>query len=289
MLKKRVIATLNVYNGIVVQSRNFSEYLPVGRPAIAIEFLNKWGIDEIVLVDITARLKGCRPDFKLISESSRKCHVPLAVGGGITSLDDVHHLMQCGADKVVVNRPLFENTSLITKIAQAYGDQCVIVSIDAIPEEGTYVAYNYTSKKKEFLSAKAAAKRAEDAGAGEIMINAVHRDGTYQGYAVDLVNRICNTVSIPVIGLGGARNGDDMIRLFQQTNAAAAAAGNFFHFSEHSVILAKRKLQDAGISVRVETHADYKDNALNKDHRLTKKDDSVLENLLYVRIEKEII
>lgn len=289
MLKKRIIAALPVHNGIVVQSKNFKHYLPVGKPAIAIEFLNRWGIDEIALIDITARRKGTAPDFNLIKQSGAKCQVPLAVGGGITSLDHVHQLMQCGADKVILNRPLFEDATLITKIAHAYGDQCVIVSIDAIHHENAYQVYNYLEHKAERFSIEDAAKKAEDAGAGEILINSVARDGSYSGYDNDLINRICSVVSIPVIALGGARNATDMITLFNQSAVAAAAAGNFFHFTEHSVNLAKREVFNAGISIRVETYADYKENTVDKDSRLQKKPDAILENLLYIRVEKEII
>lgn len=289
MLKKRIIAVLNVYNDVVVQSKKFTHYLPVGKPPVAVEFLNRWGIDEIAFIDITARKNNRRPEFELVKRSSTRCQVPLAVGGGITTLDDVHELMQYGADKVILNQPLLENRQLITNIAHAYGDQCVVVSIDATKDQSAYRVYNYKEKKAGNISAAEAARIAEEAGAGEIMINSVERDGSYEGYAIDLINEVCNAVTIPVIATGGARNADDMIALFKQTEAAAAAAGNFFHFSEHSVIIAKKKIHEAGISIRLETHADYKESNVDAGHRLQKKSDEVLENLLYMRIEKEII
>lgn len=289
MLKKRIAACLPMYNGVIVQSIQFNKYLPVGKAPVALEYLNKWGIDEIILLDITARRNGASLDFDLYRKASQRCQVPLTIGGGINSLDDVAELMHCGADKVSLNRALFEQPHLITAIAKAYGDQCAVVSIDAVKENNGYRVFNYIDKTKEALTPVQAAQRAVDLGAGEIFINAVDRDGTYTGYDVELVQAVCEAVSVPVIAAGGAKNADDMLQLLQQTGVSSACAGNFFHFTEHSVNIAKRVLVNKGVNLRLETHADYSENKFDTQHRLVKKEDDVLEHLFYIKIEKDVI
>lgn len=290
MLKKRIAACLPVYNGVVVQSIGFKKYLPVGKPSIALEYLNKWGIDEIILIDISTRKGGKVIDFPLYREASQRCHVPLTIGGGINSLADVEELMLCGADKVSLNRALFDNPGLISAVAKAYGDQCAVVSIDAIKaSDGKHSVYNYLTRGVVELSPAAAAKKAVELGAGEVFINSVDRDGTYTGYDLELIQSVCDAVNVPVIAAGGAKNAEDMLHLIRKTGVSAACAGNFFHFTEHSVNIAKRFLLNNGVDLRLETHASYAENALDARHRLLKKDDAVLEQLLYIRIEKEII
>jgi imidazole glycerol-phosphate synthase subunit HisF len=290
MLKKRIAACLPVYNGIIVQSIGFKKYLPVGKPAVALEFLNKWGVDEIILIDITSRIQDKPINFNIYRSSSQRCHVPLTIGGGINSLSDVNELMHCGADKVSLNTALYKQPELITQIAKAYGDQCVVVSIDAKRDEnGQLKVYDYLTGKLLDKSPAEAARQAVELGAGEIFINSVDRDGSYTGYDLELVNSICDAVHIPVIAAGGAKNADDMLFLLQETSVSAACAGNFFHFSEHSVNIAKRNLKNKGIDLRLETHADYAENSFDAQHRLLKKDDATLEHLLYIHIEKEVI
>lgn len=289
MLKKRIIAALPIKDGIVVQSKEFRKYLPIGSPAIAVEFLNKWGIDEIALLDISARRSGKGPNFSLIKQLSYKCFVPLTVGGGINSMDDVAELMHCGADKVALNSALFQNPQLLTSVAKAYGDQCVVASIDAVQVDGSYRVYDYVNGRAMDSSLEDAAKRAAELGAGELLINSVDRDGTYTGYDEDLVRRVCEVVSIPVLALGGAKNASDMANLLTNTSASAACAGNFFHFSEHSVNIAKRQAFISGINLRVDAHASYQENPIGTDGRLVKKDDATLEKLLYIKVEKEVI
>ncbi|TCJ14183.1 imidazole glycerol phosphate synthase subunit HisF [Flaviaesturariibacter flavus] len=290
MLKKRIAACLPVYNGVVVQSIRFNKYLPVGRPPVILEFLNKWGIDDVMMVDITARKRGERPDFGMYRLAAQRCQVPLAIGGGINDLHDVEELiMRCGADKVSFNRALFTNTELITAVAKGYGDQCAVVSIDAVKTDDGYRVFNYLDKSNEAITPADAARKAVDLGAGEILINSVDRDGTYTGYDLELIRTITDAVHVPVIAAGGARNANDMLQLLNEVPVSAAAAGNFFHFTEHSVNITKRHLLNNGVDLRLETHADYAESTVDESLRLLKKSDSTLENLLYIHIEKEII
>jgi len=288
MLKKRIAANLVVKNGIVVQSVNFRKYLPVGKPAIAIEFLNQWGIDEIILTDISATKNKSEPDYQMVKKASAKCYVPLTVGGGIIHIDQIKELMNCGADKISLNQSAIHNTELITTAAKIFGDQCIVVSIDAVLENNAYKVFDHIEKKSINISAADFAKHAEEAGAGEILINSVDRDGSYMGYDLDLINAVCEMVKVPVICCGGAKNADDFITVFSQTKVSAASAANFFHFTEHSVNTTKANINKQ-IPVRLETFADYRNNNFDAAYRLQKKSDSVLEEMLFTRIEKEVI
>ena len=232
MLKKRVVATVVVKDGIVVQSINFKKYLPIGKPPIALEFLNQWGVDEIILIDISASKKNKEPNYSMVASASEKCFVPLTVGGGISKIEHIQQLMQCGADKISLNTSAIHQPELITSAAHIFGDQCVVVSIDTIITASGYRVYDYVNKKTLEVSPAEYAKDAVKLGAGEILINSVDRDGSYLGYDYELINSICAQVNVPVICSGGAKNADDFIKVFKETNVSAASAANFFHFFE---------------------------------------------------------
>jgi cyclase len=288
MLKKRIIANLVVRNGIVVQSIGFKKYLPVGKPAIAIEFLNQWGIDEIILIDISASQKKAEPDYSMVKKSSKKCFVPLTVGGGITKVDHIKELMHCGTDKISLNQAAIQNPALITEAALLFGNQCVVVSIDAIKKGKGYEVFDYITKTTLKKEPAQLANELQSRGAGEILINSVDRDGSYLGYDITLINEVCNAVTVPVICCGGAKNAADFIKVFTETTVSAASAANFFHFSEHSVNCTKANIIKK-FPVRLETKADYRDNSFDCSQRLLKKNDKELEQMLFIRIEKEII
>lgn len=288
MLKKRIAANLVVRNGIVVQSKNFTNFLPIGKPAIAIEYLNQWGIDEIILTDITASSEGRGPDFESIRNATRNCYVPLTVGGGINNLNQIKELMQCGADKISINQAALYNKQLITDAAHIFGDQCVVVSVDILRTESGYKVYDYLKKDILPIDLIGYIKDLQNHGAGEILVNAVHKDGTYTGYDIDLMNIVCRNVSIPVIGLGGAKNAKDFLEVFEKTKVSAASAANFFHFTEHSVNTTKAIVHKE-LDIRLETYADYLDAVFDHNMRLIKKDEEILENMLFLKIEKELI
>jgi cyclase len=288
MLKKRIAATVVVKNGIVVQSIGFKKYLPVGKPAIAIEFLNQWGVDEIILIDISATTSNLGPQFDIIRNASKKGFVPLTVGGGISTVEQMRELMHCGADKISVNQAALSNKSLITEAAHVFGDQCVVISVDAVKIADKYLVYDYRLKKSTGIEVSTFAKEMESLGAGEILVNSVDRDGSYSGFDLQLMNEVCDKVNIPVIAAGGANSADDFIEVFSKTKVSAASAANFFNFTEHSVNITKSQIIKQ-LDIRLETFADYKDADLDADFRLKKKSDEVLENMLYIKIEKEII
>ena len=288
MLKRRVIATVVVKDGLVVQSIGFKKYLPVGKPPIALEFLNSWGIDEIILIDISATKYKKSPDYAMVKRSSLKSYVPLTVGGGISSIEHIKELMHCGADKVSLNQMAIHNPKFISEAAAVFGNQCLVVSIDALKmAEGNRV-YDYINKTPLAMAPAEFARQVEDMGAGEILINSVGRDGTYTGFDLELIQSICDQVSVPVIAAGGAKNAQDFLEVFSQTNVSAASAANFFHFTEHSVNRTKASLSKE-MNIRLETYADYKNNPMDTEGRLVKKTDQELEEMLFLRIEEEVI
>jgi cyclase len=288
MLKKRIVANIVVKDGIVVQSINFNKYLPVGKADIAIEFLNSWGIDEIILTDISATKNKLSPNFEMVRKASKKCYVPLTVGGGIKSIEQIKELMHCGADKIALNHTAIYQSNLITQAAHIFGDQCIVVSIDAIKTDNGYMVYDYIAGKSTDIKLSTFSKKCQDAGAGELLVNSVDRDGSYLGFDIALFNEVCEMVSIPVIACGGAKNASHFVEVLNNTNVSAACAANFFHFSEHSVNTTKANILKNN-TIRLETFADYKENDFDTDYRLTKKSDLELEKMLFVRLEKEII
>jgi len=288
MLKKRIVSSIIVNNGIVVQSIGFNKYLPIGKPDIAIEFLNQWGIDEIILLDINATANNSGPQFDLIRSASKKGFVPLTVGGGISTIKHIRELMHCGADKISLNQAAIKNKSLITEAANIFGVQCVVVSIDTIKKNDKHLLYDYLLKKTIDIEVSEFAKEVECLGAGEILVNSVDRDGSYVGFDIQLMNNVCDSVKIPVIAVGGAKNAQNFIEVFTKTKVSAACASNYFNFTEHSVNITKSQIFKH-TDIRLETFADYKDAEWDEDFRLNKKSDKVLEEMLYVKIGKEIL
>lgn len=288
MLKKRIAATLVVKEGIVVQSIDFCHYRPVGKPEIAMKFFDDWGIDEIILLDISSTKQGRAPDYSMVRNGASRCHVPLTVGGGITRIEHISELMRCGADKVALNQAALRQPSLLEKAATIFGNQCVVGSIDALRVGDQYCVYDYFKAQVLQISVGEFARQLQEQGAGEILINSVERDGTQSGFDIGLINNVCDAVNLPVICCGGAGNPDHFIDVLENTEASAIAASNFFHFTEHSVTTTKAIL-DRRMPIRHETNMSYENNNFDKVGRLLKKDEAELEDLIYQKIEKEII
>ncbi|SNB45048.1 imidazole glycerol phosphate synthase subunit HisF [Geobacter sp. DSM 9736] len=290
MLKKRIIATLIVREGIVVQSINFRKYLPVGKPEIAIEFLNSWGVDEIVVVDITASKDRGRKDYRFVNGITRSCFVPLTVGGGIDCIEDIRSLLNLGADKICINSHCLGSPEFITEAADIFGSQCIVVSIDVAGNcESDYFVYDASRGVVTDLRPLEWAKEVQKRGAGEIYLTSVERDGSKAGYDLKLVDTIASGVEIPVIASGGAGNAGDIHEVFSKTGASAASAANFFHFFEHSVITTKAALTRSHDAIRLNTHASYAKADFDGDFRLRKLADEYLRDLLFERIQKEVI
>ncbi|MDD4901324.1 MAG: imidazole glycerol phosphate synthase cyclase subunit [Patescibacteria group bacterium] len=289
MLKKRLVASLTIKNGIVVQSLGFNKYLPVGSASVAAEALNRWGIDEIILLDIDATSQGKKPNFDLVTAVSKKIFVPLTVGGGIKNLDDVKKLVHGGADKISINQAALTRPEIIKELAAVFGSQCVVVSMDIKAKDGHYEVYAAGGKNPTGLDPLAWAKRAEALGAGEILLNSIDRDGSKIGYDLKLIKMLTDVLSIPVIACGGAGQPQHFLEVFNYCHAAAAAAGNFFHFTEHSPIIVKSFLIKNGVDVRLDTYANYPNVDFDETGRLAKRPDEYLEKIRFEYQPEEII
>lgn len=274
MLSKRIIGSLIVKDGIVVQSLGFRRYLPVGSPEVAVEFLNQWGVDEIVVLDITASKMG-EPDYSLVERLAKKTRVPLAYGGGIRRLEAMRRLVAGGADKLVINTAVYENLGIVSEAAAVFGQQCIVVSIDV--HEGT----------NGVTEAITRAKSAEENGAGEILVRCIERDGSKRGFDPLLVEAVASAVQVPVIAAGGCGSATHAADAVAK-GAAAVAIGNMLHFTEHSIVTIKQELKQAGVPVRLDTYATY-DGFAFEDGRAQKRDDEYLQKLRFEYHPPEII
>lgn len=290
MLKKRIIACLIIKSGIVVQSIGFRRYLPVGRPSVAIEFLNSWGVDEIVLLDIDAPAEGRAPNYRLVAEASEYSLVPLTVGGGIRSVNDMRETLRSGADKICINQAAIKNPELIREGAAIFGSQCIIVSMDVRRNDrGEAEIFLDSGRKPSGLDPFQFALKAEQLGAGEFLLNSIDRDGSKKGYDLELVRKLTESVGIPVIICGGVGHPGHFLEGFRAGNVSAVAAANFFHFTEQSVITAKSFLKRSGTDIRLDTYADYSSHRFEEDGRISKRSDEELAELIFEYIPKEVI
>lgn len=291
MLKKRFTACVIVKDGRVVQSIGFKRFLPVGSLEVTVEFLNQWGIDEIVILDMDATAQGRRPDCERIARISKKNFAPLAVGGGIRTIEDMRQLVHSGSDKIVINTISLERPQIITQAADVFGAQCIVVSIDVRKNsDGEFEVYKDSAKVATGRDPVEWAKEVERLGAGEIFLNAVDRDGSKQGYDLNLIQKIASAVHIPVIACGGAGSAKHVLEAATQTAASALAVGNFLNFTEQSPMLIKAYLAQHGVDVRMDTYANFKDHELDEEFgRLTKKSDDVLDKLRFVYHPEEVI
>jgi cyclase len=253
MLAKRIIACLDVRDGSVVKGVNFEGLRQAGDPAALARRYNVEGIDELVILDVTATLEGRRALARTINAVSRELFIPLAVGGGIRSEADAAAAVDAGADKVSLNSAALADPALITTLATRYGSQAVVVAIDAKREGESerFVVYSRSGSTKANREAVEWAREAADRGAGEILLTSIDRDGTRSGFDCELTAAVSDAVRIPVIASGGAGNFAHFVDVFTAGRADAALAASIFHFAEHAVVDLKRHLQAAGIPVRI--------------------------------------
>jgi cyclase len=251
--------------------------------------LNRWGIDEIALVDIDATPEKRGPLTEKISAYSRHCQVPLAVGGGITTVEQMKQLVHAGADKIIINTAAIKNPKLITEGAWLFGNQCIVVSIDVLRHSsGEYEVFSNSGKTATGKSPVELAKIAEASGAGEIMLNSINRDGSKIGYDLGLLERVVKAVSIPIIVCGGVSHPKHFLEAMKY-DVSAVAAANFFHYTEHSVVAAKQFLKAAQATIRLDSYATYNNFNFDPLGRVMKLADPTLEKLRFEYIPEEII
>src|SRR5215467_10751548 len=251
MLSKRIIACLDVRDGQVVKGINFEGLRAAGDPAELARRYNAEGVDELVILDITATLERRRALADTIRAVARELFIPLAVGGGIRTEADAAAAVDAGADKVSLNTAALSNPTLISTLAQRYGSQAVIVAIDAKRDGDHFAVYARSGQTAAGRDAVEWAREAEDRGAGEILLTSIDRDGTKIGFDCVMNAAVSAAVSIPVIASGGAGTLDDFVDVFTGGRADAALAASIFHYAETSVRALKIHLQRHGIPVRI--------------------------------------
>jgi cyclase len=250
MLAKRIIACLDVRDGQVVKGVKFEELRRAGDPASLARRYNVEGIDELVILDVTATLEKRRAMAATVGAVARELFIPLAVGGGIRNEDDAAAAVEAGADKVSLNSAALADPSLVTRLAARYGSQAVVVAIDAKREGGGYAVYARSGTAAASRDAVEWARQAADRGAGEILLTSIDRDGTKIGFDCEMTAAVSSAVPIPVIASGGAGTYDHFVDVFREGRADAALAASIFHFAEHSVAGLKDHLAARGIPVR---------------------------------------
>ena len=252
MITKRIIPCLDVKDGRVVKGVNFSGLSDVSDPVELARMYSDSGADELVFYDITASSEGRKIFTDILSRAASNVFIPLTLGGGISTLDDFDRVLKCGADKVSVNSGAINDPDIIQKAAKTYGSQCVVLSIDAKRADGGFKVYAKGGRVKTELDAVSWAKRGEDSGAGEIVLNSIDTDGVKNGFDLEMLKAVSDAVNIPVIASGGAGKPEDFLTLFKTLERVdAGLAASVFHFGQIDIRMLKQYLKQNGVNVRI--------------------------------------
>jgi imidazole glycerol-phosphate synthase subunit HisF len=252
MLKIRVMPTLLYKDYGLVKGVGFDSWRRTGSAMQQIKVYNMREVDELVLLDITANVDRRDPDYEMVDNLADDCFMPMTVGGGIRTLAQARRTLQVGADKVAINSAAVETPQLITEIAERFGTQCVVVSIDYRQHaDGRREVFTYSGSRSTGLDPVAFAIEAQNRGAGEILFTSIDRDGSFRGYDVEGVKAVTSAVSVPVVASGGAGSYEHMRQAIVDGGASAVAAASIFHFTEQTPLEAKRYLHKCGLAVRL--------------------------------------
>lgn len=252
MITKRIIPCLDVRDGRVVKGVNFEGLKDVSSPVGLAKFYSDCGADELVFYDITASSDGRKLFTDILCETASKVFIPLTVGGGINTVADFDRVLKCGADKVSVNSGAIRNPDLIYQAAKLYGDQCVVLSVDVKRVDGEFRVFAKGGREDTGMEAISWIKRCCDNGAGEIVVNSIDTDGVKGGFDLEMLERVCEVVSVPVIASGGAGNISHFIDLFKALpKVDAGLAASIFHFGEVKIKDLKNEMKNAGIPARI--------------------------------------
>ncbi len=250
MLKNRIIPCLDVKNGRVVKGINFVDLKDAGDPVEQAKIYSDGGADEICFLDITASNENRDTIYDVVERTSKNCFVPLTVGGGVRSVEDINKLLNCGADKVSINTAAVQNSKVVEESSKKFGSQCIVVAIDAKKNRESWEIFTHGGRNSTGIDVIQFANKMEECGAGELLVTSMDRDGTQSGYDIDLMKKISSNVNIPVIASGGVGTLD---HLAEGINAGASAvlAASIFHYGAYSVEEAKHYLALKNIPVRI--------------------------------------
>jgi len=250
MLAKRIIPCLDVDDGRVVKGIKFKEIRDAGDPVELAKFYDSQGADELTFLDIGASYKSRDIMIQVVEAVSRKVFIPFTVGGGIRSVEDMRKVLNAGADKISLCTAAVLNPDLLRQGAEAFGSQCIVLSLDAKKVGNSWYAFTHGGRKQTDKDAVEWAKEAVQLGAGEILLNSIDMDGTKQGYDLELTKKVSETVSVPVIASGGAGNKEQIADAFIQGQADAALLASLLHFGELTINEIKSLLKEKGVCVR---------------------------------------
>jgi cyclase len=250
MLKKRIIPCLDIKDGRTVKGINFVGLRDAGDPVDLAKRYADAGADELVFLDITATIEKRRTLLDLVARVAREIDIPFTVGGGVDTVESVGDLISAGADKVAVNSAAVKNPELLSRIAAAFGRQCLVLAIDAKRMGDSWNVFVKGGREDTGLLAMDWAERAVELGAGELLLTSMNSDGTQDGFALDIVDEISRSVNVPVIASGGAGKREDFMELFKKTNATAGLAASVFHFDRINIGELKTYLKEEGIWMR---------------------------------------
>ena len=250
MLKNRIIPCLDVKNGRVVKGINFVDLKDAGDPVEQAKIYSDGGADEICFLDITASNENRDTIYDVVKRTSKKCFVPLTVGGGVRSVEDINKLLNCGADKVSINTAAVKNPKVIVESSTKYGSQCIVVAIDAKKNKTGWEIFTHGGRTPTGIDAIEFASKMENYGAGELLVTSMDKDGTQLGYDINLMKMISSKVNIPVIASGGVGNLDHLVDGVK-SGASAVLAASIFHYGTYSINEAKQYLASKDIPVRI--------------------------------------
>ena len=250
MLKNRIIPCLDVKNGRVVKGINFVDLKDAGDPVEQAKIYSDGGADEICFLDITASNENRDTIYDVVKRTSKNCFVPLTVGGGVRSVEDINMLLNCGADKVSINTAAVQNPNVVEESSKKYGSQCIVVAIDAKKNGEIWEIFTHGGRNSTGINAIEYAKKMENCGAGELLVTSMDRDGTQSGYDINLMKIISSKVNIPVIASGGVGKLDHLAEGIK-SGASAVLAASIFHYGTYSVKQAKQYLASKDIPVRI--------------------------------------
>lgn len=252
MFKVRVIPCLDVKDGRVVKGVNFVNLRDAGDPVQASIAYDAAGADELCFLDITASSENRDTIYDVVTRTAEACFMPLTVGGGVRTVDDIRKLLTCGADKVSINTAAVARRQFVKEAAEKFGDQCIVVAIDAKKAGGKWEIFTHGGRHPTGIDAVEYAREVVALGAGEILLTSMDRDGTKQGYDIPLTRAIADAVGVPVIASGGVGNLEHMVEGIRDGHATAVLAASIFHFGEHSVREAKAYMAKAGLPMRMD-------------------------------------
>ena len=250
MLKNRIIPCLDVKNGRVVKGINFVDLKDAGDPVEQAKIYSDGGADEICFLDITASNENRETIYEVVKKTSKKCFVPLTVGGGVRSIEDINKLLNCGADKVSINTAAVQNPEVVIESSKKFGSQCIVVAIDAKKNGDIWEIFTHGGRNKTGINALEFAKKMEKNGAGELLVTSMDKDGTQSGYDIELMKNISSSVNIPVIASGGVGTLDHLVDGIK-SGANAVLAASIFHYGTFSIEEAKQYLASKDIPVRI--------------------------------------